>query len=72
MLKTQSQTVVVGREEREDSLIKRVGKFLFFKTEWWETVSTNHIGNDIHIKTDREIRQIYLNGIPLTPSSNPK
>lgn len=49
-------------EEVKDTLIKKQSRFLFFKITWWETVSTEHIGNDIHIATNRPIRAIYLNG----------
>lgn len=56
-------TQVKTAEENEATYEKRKGKFLlFFDTEWWEKVSQRHIGNDIHIKTDREIRDVYLNG----------
>lgn len=59
-----TQTVMQGAEEREKTEVKRKGKFLFFfETEWWETVSTEHIGNDIYIKTDRPIRNVYLDGV---------
>lgn len=67
MTTTQGKTIVEGVEEMEGTYIKKTGRFLlFFKTEWWEKVSERSIGNDIHIKTDREIRQVYLNGKPLT------
>lgn len=58
-------TIVQAQEEVEDTLVSRVGRFLGFETEWWETVSTKHVGNDIHIGTTREIREVYLNGKPL-------
>lgn len=56
------KTIVQGQEERVDTFVKKTGRFLFFKTEWWERVSSDHIGNDIYIKTDHPIRQVYLNG----------
>lgn len=63
---TQSKNVVVGQEERKGTYEKREGRFLlFFKTTWWELVSSEHIGNDIHVETDREIRQVFINGKPL-------
>ena len=70
MQTTQGNTLVGGREEVEKMQQKRTGRaFIFFKTEWWETVSTRHIGNDIYIKTNRDIRAVYLNGELLTSSS---
>jgi hypothetical protein len=62
MTQAQSQSVVIGREEVEETFEKKQGRFLFWKTEWWEKVHTEHIGNDIVIKTDKPIRSIYLNG----------
>ena len=60
---TSKPTTVVGAEEIERAYKKREGRFLlFFKTTWWEVVSQKHIGNDIHIETDKEIRNVYLNG----------
>jgi len=58
-----SQTKIKGVEEREKTEVKRKGRFLlFFETEWWETVSTEHIGNDIYIETLKDIRNVYFNG----------
>lgn len=66
MATSQSKTVVRGVEEVEKTFVQRRGRFLlFFETTWWEEVKTEHVGNDIQIKTDREIRQVYLNGEPL-------
>jgi hypothetical protein len=66
MAKTINKTIVEGTEEVKKTLEKREGRFfLFFKTVWWEEVAIDHIGSDIYIKTDREIRQVYLNGKPL-------
>jgi len=62
MSTTTGTTAVRGVEELEDYKVKRTYRFLFFKTTYWETVSTKHIGNDIHINTDRPIRNIYFNG----------
>jgi hypothetical protein len=56
-------TNVVIAEEREHDQVKRKGRFLlFFPTEWWETISERHIGNDLHIQTQNEIRRIFFNG----------
>lgn len=65
MVQYKAQAIVQGSEEVKKTFIKREGRFLFFKTEWWEEVKTEHIGNDIHIITTREIRQVYLNKVPL-------
>jgi hypothetical protein len=63
MNSTQPKTFIHGTEEVEGTYVKRTGRFLVvFTTEWWEMVSSKHIGNDIHIKTDNHIRHIYLNG----------
>ena len=68
MTTTQNKAMVKGMEEVEETYIKRTGKFLIFDTEWYEKVSTTHIGNDIVIKTDRPIRNVILNGkVLLTP-----
>ena len=57
------KTEVAGLEEREVTQEKRTGSFLFFfKTEWWEKVSEKSLANDIHIKTEREIRSVFVNG----------
>jgi hypothetical protein len=67
MARTQIKTTINGAEEIKKTYERREGRFLgIFKTTWWEEVASEHIGNDIHIETDREIRQIYLNGKPLT------
>lgn len=61
-----TKTDVIGANEVEETYEKRTGRFLFlFTTEWWEKVSQKHIGNDIYIKTSKEIRQVYLNDKPL-------
>ena len=58
-----NQTKIKGAEEREKTEVKRKGKFLlFFAIEWWETISTEHIGNDIYIETLKDIRNVYFNG----------
>jgi len=63
---TQGITTVEGIEEKEGTYVKKTGRFmLFFKTEWWEKVSERHIGNTIHIITNRKIRQVYLNEEPI-------
>lgn len=63
-----SKTILVAHEELEDTQVRKTGRFLFFKTTWWETILTRHLGNDIHIETDRPIRHVFLNGKELTPS----
>jgi len=56
-------TEVNGVTESEEHYVKRSRRtWFFFKVEWWEVVSTKHIGNDIYITTDREIRDVYING----------
>jgi hypothetical protein len=69
----QTQTILVkGAEEKEVTKERRTGRFLFFfETEWWETISERHIGNDIHIATDKEIRNVYLNGELINPPHQP-
>jgi hypothetical protein len=63
MAQTQGKTIVEGVEEMKGNYIKKTGTFfLFFKMEWWEKISEEHIGNDIHIRTTRPIRDVYLNG----------
>ena len=63
MSATYAKTVVVGSERKEGTEVKRERRFLgFFKTTWWETVSTRTLGNDIHIETNKPIENIYLNG----------
>lgn len=58
-----NNSLVRGSAEEEATQIKRTKKyFWFFNVEWWETVSVENIGHDIHIKTDRPIRAVYLNG----------
>mgnify|MGYP000857370002 CR=1 FL=1 len=67
-MKTTTRTHIMGVEEREVTEVKRTGRFLFFfKTEWWETVSSKHIANDLHITTENPIRDIYLNGELVNP-----
>lgn len=59
----QSKTMVAGSEEREVTYEKRTRSFfLFFKIIFWEKVNEKHIGNDIFIQTEREIKNVYLNG----------
>lgn len=71
MATTQGTTIVEGHEEREREQVKRKGRFLFiFPTEWWETVSERHIGNDIYILSNRPIRNVYLNGHLLAESES--
>ena len=68
MIHTGNNTQVIGREEVEDTLIRKNGRFLFWKTEWWERISTEHIGHDIFIKTERPIGKIYLNNVVIFDS----
>jgi hypothetical protein len=56
------QTHIEGAEEVEEIQKRRVSKFLFFEIEWWETIKTTHLGNDINIDTLNPIRNVYLNG----------
>ena len=63
MATIQAATHIEDAEERARDRVKRTRRFLlFFKTEWWETVSERHSGNDIHILTTRPIRNVYING----------
>ena len=64
MTTTQAKTIVKGLEEVKKTEVKKRKRVFFglFSVEHWEVVSTEHIGNDIHIKTNREIRGVYLNG----------
>jgi hypothetical protein len=53
---------VYGVEETEKTEIQRTRKFLgIFTVKSWEEVSSRTLWNDIHIKTDRPIRAVYLN-----------
>lgn len=63
MRTTQGNTIVQGAESMIGTYEKRERPFLiFFKTTWWEKVSERSLGNDIYITTNREIRNVYLNG----------
>lgn len=35
---------------------------LFGLIKWYEKVCEDHVGNDIFIETERQIRNVYLNG----------
>lgn len=60
---TPHTTIVKGEEVREATQEKRTRKiFGLFNLEWWETLHTEHLGNDIHIQTNNPIRNVYLNG----------
>ena len=37
-------------------------EFLFGMIKWWELASSEKISNNLHIKTDVEIKDIYING----------
>lgn len=66
MAKT-TQTDVYIRDTVEAEEIKRKGKiFFFFNTEWWEIVSTKTIGSEVHVKTDRNISGVFVNGVKYT------
>lgn len=56
-------TRVKGVEEEEVTEVQRKRRrLIFFKVKVWEEVSAKHLGNDIHISTSKEIREVYLNG----------
>ena len=61
-MKAESLARVGGTESIEERRVKRVRRFLFFTTHWWEMVSVEHLHNDIHIETDRPIRAVWING----------
>jgi hypothetical protein len=65
MAQTSNKTYVVGRGEVLNTLIKKEVGWWIFKVSYYETALTEHIGNDLHITADREIREVYLNGKPL-------
>ena len=72
MAHTTNCTNIVGAEEIEKKEVCRTGRFLlFFKTEWWETIKTTSLGNDIYIETDRPIRNVCINNkkISLPPNN---
>ena len=63
MAKHYAETVVVGSERMESTQKLREVRFLwFFEVTKWEVLSTTKIGTDLHITTDRDIDNIYLNG----------
>lgn len=52
-----------GMSEVEETQIKRTRRILFvFPVSYWFTVGSNHIGDDVYIKTNKQIRNVYLNG----------
>ena len=57
---TSRPTRIVGSEEIEIINVRK--KFLTFPIMWRVQSSTKHIGNDIFIKTDHPIRNVYING----------
>lgn len=58
-----AKTFVAGEETIKLTEERRTRKFLwFFDVEWWEIANREHVGNDIHIRTDHKIDHIYLNG----------
>lgn len=65
MAQATNQTEVTGAEQYEDTQIRKRGRLLFFPITWWETVSSKHLGNEIHIDTTHRIRTVYLNGEPI-------
>ena len=63
MAQTISKPLVTRADEIEETTVKKTGRFLiFFKTEWWETVNTHYFGSEIHVKSDKEIRKVIVNG----------
>lgn len=61
-MNTQSKSIVNGLEEKQTTEVLRKSIWLIFPVNWWEKVSEKHIGNDIHIITEKPIRNIYFNG----------
>lgn len=60
---TTQRTIIGGIEEEQVTQKLRTRKvFGLFDVRWWENVSVESLGNDIHIQTQKEIRHIYVNG----------
>jgi len=62
----ENKTRIRIAEKWDNEVIKRVKGVKWFHTTWWETLSSTCLGKDIHIETEDEIRNIYLNGKLLT------
>lgn len=62
MAQTINKPIAQGATEVEETYKKKRGWFLFFPTESWIKVNTESFGDDIMIKTDRPIRDVYING----------
>jgi hypothetical protein len=65
MAQTVNETKVVGRENMLNTYQKKEKSWFIFKVPYYELVNTEHLGTDIHIESDKEIREVYLNGKPL-------
>lgn len=59
---TQAPRVHIEDETEIVEVQRKRRVFFFLETTWWETVSREHIGSDLHILTDRQIRAVYING----------
>lgn len=54
---------VKGVENLEERYcVEKKSKFKFFNLNWRAKKSTISLGNDIIIQTDRQIRNVYING----------
>jgi hypothetical protein len=62
MAQTSNKSIVRGTEEILNTYTKEEKRFLLFPVKYWQLINTEHIGNDIHIETDKNIRNVYLNG----------
>ena len=65
MATTQQEIIVHGTEEVEETLKKKVRKILCFDLVSWVTENVQTIGRDVHIKTEHDLREIYINGEPI-------
>ena len=64
MATSQSKMLAGGREEVGQTV--RVYKrrvWFFFKVESEEVVKSDSIGNDIFVRTDRPIRDVFINNV---------
>jgi hypothetical protein len=62
MATAQSKVVARGLTEMNERWVEKKGYFMFFPVSKWVKVSEKHVGDDIYIETDKEIRNVYLNG----------
>lgn len=61
-----NKVIVQGKENTLETYVeKKRRSWLFFTVTHEEVIKTESLGNEIHIKSDREISQIYFNGKPL-------